>query len=561
MNIHWLVHGVQMDAIGAPRSALATNRYRAILPAQGLRQRGHQVELIDLTGWRPETYSTHDRPDVIVVGKLLPGPRFETLKTRLLSGIETAQGQGIRVVADINDDHFDDPVLGPLWRALSTRADTVVAGSETMARVVSAYSPVPVHVVGDPVASPRGQPSVFRPATGIAYALQSVLAALGYGQACLRLVWFGSHTNWPAMAAWVPALTRLSRRQPWHLTVVCRPGAGIETYVAGFQAAKPAGATIEFQPWQEETVWQHVAEAHMVLIPADLSRRAKAVKSANRLVDALHCGRFVVASPVPAYQTYGEFAWLGDDPLVGIEWALSHPDEAMAMIRRGQEKIAAAHSIETISQAWMAVLMQTTQAANVSSKSVGEAIEVKESTKSKQVRLNLGCGDKILDGYINVDVAPNRAGKSPDVLCDLRELDACFTENSVDEILAVHVIEHFWRWEVEDILRGWVRVLKPGGLLIIECPNLLSACEALLADPQTAAQADARGRMSMWVFYGDPAWEDPLMCHRWGYTPSSLCALLERIGLVNVRQEPAQFKMREPRDMRIVGIKPMSTLE
>jgi hypothetical protein len=27
-------------------------------------------------------------------------------------------------------------------------------------------------------------------------------------------------------------------------------------------------------------------------------------------------------------------------------------------------------------------------------------------------------------------------------------------------------------------------------------------------------------------------------------------------GLVNLSQEPAQFKLREPRDMRIVGVKP-----
>jgi cephalosporin hydroxylase len=50
----------------------------------------------------------------------------------------------------------------------------------------------------------------------------------------------------------------------------------------------------------------------------------------------------------------------------------------------------------------------------------------------------------------------------------------------------------------------------------------------------------------MWVFYGDPAWKDPLMIHRWGYTPESLKQLLGEVGLGDVRQEPAQFKLREP---------------
>ena len=86
------------------------------------------------------------------------------------------------------------------------------------------------------------------------------------------------------------------------------------------------------------------------------------------------------------------------------------------------------------------------------------------------VKLNLGCGDKILSGYVNVDVAESRAGKRPDVLCDLHRL-ASFEDNSADEILSVHVVEHFWRWEVVDVLKEWVRVLKPGGLMILECPE------------------------------------------------------------------------------------------
>jgi len=176
------------------------------------------------------------------------------------------------------------------------------------------------------------------------------------------------------------------------------------------------------------------------------------------------------------------------------------------------------------------------------------------STAGGPVRLNLGCGDKILPGYVNVDVAETRAGKRPDVLCDLHALTS-FQDTSVDEILSVHVVEHFWRWEVVGVLKEWVRVLKPGGLMVLECPNLKSACEAFLANPDLHAGPGQEGQRSMWVFYGDPSWRDPLMVHRWGYTPQSLAALMAEVGLVNIRQEPAQFKLREPRDMRIVGEK------
>ncbi len=171
------------------------------------------------------------------------------------------------------------------------------------------------------------------------------------------------------------------------------------------------------------------------------------------------------------------------------------------------------------------------------------------------VKLNLGCGDKLLPGYVNVDVVESRRGYKPDIICDLHRL-AVFDDASAEEVLSVHVVEHFWRWEVVDILREWMRVLKPGGTMILECPNLLSAAQALLADPQGAAGPGQESQRCMWVLYGDPKWRDPYMVHRWGYTPASLAQVMHEAGMVNIRQQPAQFKLREPRDMRMVGEKP-----
>jgi SAM-dependent methyltransferase len=172
----------------------------------------------------------------------------------------------------------------------------------------------------------------------------------------------------------------------------------------------------------------------------------------------------------------------------------------------------------------------------------------------EKVRLNLGCGDKILPGYVNVDIAASRAGMKPDLICDLRQLP--MADGYADEILSVHVIEHFYYWEAVPLLKEWVRVLKPGGRLVVECPNLLSAAQELIQNPEAGALPNKKGQKTMWVFYGDPAWKDPLMCHRWGYTPQSLAALMTKLGLKDVRQEPAEYKMREPRDMRMVGFKP-----
>ena len=69
------------------------------------------------------------------------------------------------------------------------------------------------------------------------------------------------------------------------------------------------------------------------------------------------------------------------------------------------------------------------------------------------------------------------------------------------------------------------------------------------------SQPGVEGQRTMWVFYGDPRWTDTLMVHRWGYTPLSLVQVMHEAGLKDLRQEPAEYKLREPRDMRITGVK------
>jgi SAM-dependent methyltransferase len=55
------------------------------------------------------------------------------------------------------------------------------------------------------------------------------------------------------------------------------------------------------------------------------------------------------------------------------------------------------------------------------------------------VKLNIGCGNNKFPGYINTDREPSVA---PDVVMDLEQFPWPFEDNSVDEILAVHVLEH-----------------------------------------------------------------------------------------------------------------------
>ena len=105
----------------------------------------------------------------------------------------------------------------------------------------------------------------------------------------------------------------------------------------------------------------------------------------------------------------------------------------------------------------------------------------------------------------------------------------------------------------DEELDSYLRSIAPPRELV--CP----ITQEVLKDPDKATLPGQEGQRSMWVLYGDPRWQDPLMVHRWAYTPRSLGLVMHQAGLADLKQEPAQFKLREPRDMRITGIKTDAT--
>lgn len=88
-------------------------------------------------------------------------------------------------------------------------------------------------------------------------------------------------------------------------------------------------------------------------------------------------------------------------------------------------------------------------------------------------KLHLGCGTKHLENYTNIDI---RYLPGVDEVNNIRFLRN-YKENSIDEIYACHVLEHFGRWEYKDVLKRWFEILKPGGKLRLAVPNFESICK------------------------------------------------------------------------------------
>jgi len=86
------------------------------------------------------------------------------------------------------------------------------------------------------------------------------------------------------------------------------------------------------------------------------------------------------------------------------------------------------------------------------------------------MKLNLGCGSKILNGFTNVD---KYNVYKPDIVHDLEIFPYPFDENSVDEIILSHVLEHIG--QVPDIFNNIIkelyRICKNDTLIKIAVPH------------------------------------------------------------------------------------------
>lgn len=85
-------------------------------------------------------------------------------------------------------------------------------------------------------------------------------------------------------------------------------------------------------------------------------------------------------------------------------------------------------------------------------------------------RLNLGCGEDIKEGFINLD---NTKNKGVNVVHDLNKTPYPFKNEEFDEIYASHVLEHL-DGDWFKIIKELNRILKKGGILIVKVPHFSS---------------------------------------------------------------------------------------
>lgn len=84
------------------------------------------------------------------------------------------------------------------------------------------------------------------------------------------------------------------------------------------------------------------------------------------------------------------------------------------------------------------------------------------------MKINLGCGQDWIEGYLNLDKNP--ANDKVQKVESYKDLG--LEEESVEEVRALYVLASTPVYEVLNMLEYWFKLLKSGGEMYIELPDL-----------------------------------------------------------------------------------------
>jgi glycosyltransferase involved in cell wall biosynthesis len=334
MRIAWIVSAQHLETTSAGLySSIASYRYRMIIPAKELKRRGHRVIAVGASpaagGYEYAAQQLRDA-DVVVFGKMAEWD----LQARL---VDAARKAGIGVVVDVCDDYFTDDPAGASYRSVVESGEAVTVSSSVLAARVAETTGRHATVIVDPY---EGAPGAPKWAPG----------------ARIEAAWFGHQSNLVGLDRSLDSLA--ASGIPMRLVVVTRAMPEVLDWHRRTRAEVAPAIELDFLEWSLEATARALADCNVVLLPVDRAQSFFLSKGANRVVESFRAGRFVLAHPLPAYEEFGRWAWLGEDIAAGLDWAVKNSSGIVGRIAQAQAYIAAKFSPQRVAEAWDAVLTE-----------------------------------------------------------------------------------------------------------------------------------------------------------------------------------------------------------
>jgi SAM-dependent methyltransferase len=148
--------------------------------------------------------------------------------------------------------------------------------------------------------------------------------------------------------------------------------------------------------------------------------------------------------------------------------------------------------------------------------------------------LHAGCGGTPLPFFmshcqeVRLDIDPE---VNPDIIADMAHLPDGL--GPFDSVFTSHALEHLFPHDVKSALAGFLKVLRPGGSVVMFVPDLEDikpTREVLYVSPSGPVTGHD-------IFYGHSLYLEscPYMAHRCGFIAATLRETLENAGFTNIK--------------------------
>lgn len=287
---------MNINFVTTSNETLASHRYHNLIPAKELIKLGHKVSI-----------------------NLWPQDEFEYyIFSKHLNNAEyfyahKLKSQGKKVIFHCCDNHFETK-FKQYYRMMIGIADLVISSTKEMARIIEEKTGIKAVVIPDTYELNMAEPQF----------------ELCSSQILPKVLWFGHHSN-------LSGLIKLFPLDNIDLTICTTAGINLQG--------------LNVVVWSLETLKNLLKLCNVVIIPSDITDR-NIVKSHNRLIESVISGKFVIASPLPAYEEYRDWMYIGDVKK-GLEWLKEQKaDDIKKRIADCQQYIVTNYSREKIGKLW-----------------------------------------------------------------------------------------------------------------------------------------------------------------------------------------------------------------
>jgi hypothetical protein len=302
----------------------ASHRLRGEVTARALAEQGYDSKV--LTDW-----ADVDNNTIVVF-----------LKRSQPHSIQRAKDLGATTIYDLCDNKFEEKEE---YEPCCQTADLVSVNSINMGISTKHHTGKDSIVMPDPFERPKLPPK-FAPGSTV------------------KLLWFGSQSSFkffPFVEIWQRLEQEIGNYK--YTMISAKTDRVLNKMMTRQSKGQVTGINfdkIDMREWSWDLQGELLRDWDIVLMPVQTENPRTDTKSANRLIDSIISGKFVITTPLHSYQEFAPYTWQGDY-IEGIKWALANPNEVLKMITAGQQYVEENYSAHVLSKKFIDEIIKQTR--------------------------------------------------------------------------------------------------------------------------------------------------------------------------------------------------------